>query len=386
MLLVAGLGQSSVFTRPGERRLWVLRADEAALWDLHSLGLDPSETAGLLAERFGLPPSQARSMLDEYLRTWRSAGLLQDTRPAGGSHGLATPEELIQFPAPGVARLKAGDMLLSVAQRAIILRINDAGLRTRVEPLLAQLGVAKVDNEQVVACDVIEYTGERANWQLLVNGARLLDGQGQDEAVVAVLKLLGELGCRTAERLLVVHGAGLVSPDGCCFLLAATGGSGKTTLTMALEAEGYRLLSDDVIPIDHNGAAVALGLPACVKRGSWEVLQPCRADLAVAVETSRFGEAVRYLPPRHPVASRPCMPSLLLFPSYEPDQNTTSRLLSPEEALHRLVAADSVIRDLTQTKLEDLCRWVSSMPAYAIEYPSLATGKAMVQHLLGRVG
>ena len=91
-----------------------------------SLGLDPNETAGLLAERFGLSPSQARSMLDQYLRTWRSAGLLQDTSPALDSHGLATPEELIQFPAPGVASLKAGDILLSVAQRTIILRIDDA--------------------------------------------------------------------------------------------------------------------------------------------------------------------------------------------------------------------------------------------------------------------
>ena len=47
-MLVASLGQSSVFTRSGERHLWVLGEDETLLWELHSLGLDPNETAGLL--------------------------------------------------------------------------------------------------------------------------------------------------------------------------------------------------------------------------------------------------------------------------------------------------------------------------------------------------
>jgi hypothetical protein len=53
-LLVASLGQSSVFTRPGERQLWVLGEDEAPLWDLHSLALNATDTETLLAERFGL--------------------------------------------------------------------------------------------------------------------------------------------------------------------------------------------------------------------------------------------------------------------------------------------------------------------------------------------
>ena len=385
-MLVASLGQSSVFTRPGERQLWVLGEDEALLWELHSLALNATDTATLLAQRFGLSPSQAQSVFDKHLSKWRSVGLLQDANPGKDCPEVAPWEELIQFPPAVATDLKASDLLLSVAQRTIILRLGDEALHMRIAPLIAHLCVSGFGWDQVPAVDLIEHTGEASNWQLLVNGATMVDGQGQDEAVVSILKLLSEFGSRTAERLLVVHGAGLVSPTGHCFLMAATGGAGKTTLAVALEAEGYRLLSDDVVPIDREGAAVGLGLPACIKSGSWEVLQPYRPDLAAVVETSRFGQLVRYLPPRHPVASKHLPPRLLLFPSYRPDQESAFQWLSPEEALQRLVAADAVIRDLTHKKLEDLCRWVSSMPSYAIQYPSLVSGTALVQTLLRRLG
>ena len=375
-----------MFTRPGERQLWVLGEDEALLWELHSLALNATDTATLLAQRFGLSPSQAQSMFDKHLSKWRSVGLLPDANPGKDCPEVAPWEELIQFPPAVATDLKASDFLLSVAQRTIILRLGDEALHMRIAPLIAHLCVSGFGWDQVPAVDLIEHTGEASNWQLLVNGATMVDGQGQDEAVVSILKLLSEFGSRTAERLLVVHGAGLVSPTGHCFLMAATGGAGKTTLAVALEAEGYRLLSDDVVPIDREGAAVGLGLPACIKSGSWEVLQPYRPDLAAVVETSRFGQLVRYLPPRHPVASKHLPPRLLLFPSYRPDQESAFQWLSPEEALQRLVAADAVIRDLTHKKLEDLCRWVSSMPSYAIQYPSLVSGTALVQTLLRRLG
>ena len=83
--------------------------------------------------------------------------------PQGAAMDLPPPEELIQFPAPGAARLKAVDMLLSVAQRAIILRIDDARLRSRVEPLLAQLRVAEVDNEQVNSLAPLDYKFDSSN-------------------------------------------------------------------------------------------------------------------------------------------------------------------------------------------------------------------------------
>ena len=55
---------------------------------------------------------------------------------------------------------------------------------------------------------------------------------------------------------------------------------------------------------------------------------------------------------------------------------------TPVQALQAIVAAEAVIRDLTQTKLEALAQWVTRVPAWHLTYPDLASGLAAVQALL----
>ncbi len=80
--------------------------------------------------------------------------------------------------------------------------------------------------------------GEREGWRLEVDVVRLTSGTDADCAVVATLRTLTELGCRTAERLLVVHGVAL------------------------------------------DGNLIALGLPLCIKQGSWPALASRLPELA----------------------------------------------------------------------------------------------------------
>lgn len=44
-----------------------------------------------------------------------------------------------------------------------------------------------------------------------------------------------------------IHSAGLISPEGTCYLFPAEGGQGKSTLSLYLIRQGYQYLSDDVI-------------------------------------------------------------------------------------------------------------------------------------------
>lgn len=381
-MLQSSIGRVRVLSRAGDRRLWVLDANSAILWDLHTDGVDPALITEEFAQRFGMAMETACRYLDQIHDSWRAVGLLDadafDQRAADDPF-----QPIPTFPAPDVFLTPPGSWRLIVAQQPVVVEVADVDLRAALEPLLAPLcGPVSPSHCEVVA-DRVMLAGDATGWRLTINGAELDEGASRDAALVAMLSALTELGCRTRERLLVVHGAGLVASDGRCLLLAAPGGSGKSTLAMALEAEGFRLLSDDVVPIRSDGAALGLGLPACVKRGSWPVLAGLRPELEQGAEAVRFGQMVRFLPPKNRPMTGAIKPGLLLFPQYRPDAAPDCALLPPEQALQRLVEAEAVIRDLTQEKLDAICCWISAMPAYAVHYPDLASGMSMVRMVLG---
>jgi hypothetical protein len=127
-----------------------------------------------------------------------------------------------------------------VAGRRILLSCESTALRERFRDLFPPVmhGGSEADH---AVMDRMALCGDETGWTLRVNGREAARGRGEGDALLAALATLTELGCRTAERLMVLHGAGLIGPQGRCLLLAAPGGSGKTTLAMALEAEVFRL-------------------------------------------------------------------------------------------------------------------------------------------------
>ncbi|WP_157817731.1 hypothetical protein [Candidatus Thiodictyon syntrophicum] len=380
-MLHTTLGTSRLLARPGDRRLWLLDAATAALWDLHAAGWAPAPLAALLVERFGLNTGEARDYLDNLRGHWRAAGLLADA-PAG----LAVPvQSLPTLSPPDGAPPLPGAWRLRVAQRTLTLAITDDALGACLAPLLAPLMVPLPIPDQPDRgrpSDGLILDGTVSHWSFTANGRVWETGHGRDGALVAMLHGLTEFGCRTSERLLVVHGGGLVAPDGRAFLLVAPGGSGKSTLTAALNAAGYGLLSDDVVPVTPDGELVGLGLPLCLKPGSWPVLAGCRPDLAQAPTVQRLGQSVRFLPPCGRAATGLRAPALFLFPRFRPGRAPRCEPLTPARALQGIIEAEAVIRDLTQIKLEALARWVSKVPAYAVSYPDLDQGLALVRDLL----
>jgi hypothetical protein len=87
-----------------------------------------------------------------------------------------------------------------------------------------------------------------------------------------------------------------------------------------------------------------------------------------------------------PAAARrvcgPLPPGLVLFPRFQPGTTPHVESLAPEAVLQGVVEAEAVIRDLTQPKLEAIARWVCAMPAYALNYPDLDSGLALVRWIL----
>lgn len=374
MLLETALGTGRLLARPGDARLWLLDAPAAVLWDLYASGLEAAALASLLTARFGLDQATARRQLEDTFDQWRQAGLL-----AADRHD-AEPGD--PPPAPRPAPLAAGAWPLRVADRWAGLRVADPGLRQSLPTWLPPAGgCAGAVVEHHLALD-----GPAHAWRLTRDGQPVAAGDTRDAALLTLLHTLTALGCRPTERLIVLHGAGLVALDGRGVLLSAAGGSGKSTLAAALDASGYGLLSDDVVPVDLDGGMLGLGLPLCLKAGSWPVLATHRPDLATVPAVARPEQIVRYLPPRTPAPADPVPAALILLIRYQPGQPPHATPATPEQALQGLLGAEAVIRGLDQDKLDALARWVMATPAYTLTYPDLASGLAWVEKLLAQTG
>jgi hypothetical protein len=76
--------------------------------------------------------------------------------------------------------------------------------------------------------------------------------------------------------------------------------------------------------------------------------------------------------------TRTVRPAVLLFPRYVSWAPAAVTPLSPTQALERVIAAEAVIRDLTQAKLEGLARWIQSIPSFSMTYPDLASAREQV--------
>ena len=375
-MLRTPLGQDQLMARPGDWRLWLLNAEAACLWDWHRAGLNAEALAERLSRQAGLTPDTARDQIDTLLRDWRRSGLLDPAPlldPEEAAWGLSPHSDPCP-PWPADTRaLGIGDIWLG-------LWIEAEPLRQALWPFIAPLHA----NTDLTAGPLLRLQGSAENWALQWNRQTLETGRGGDAAVLALLRELTERACRAAERLLVVHGAGLIGPDGAGVLLIAPGGSGKTTLAAALNVEGLPLLHDDVVPVTLDGKLLGLGLPITLKAGSWPILQTLRPDLIETPIRQRLGQPVRLLPSRGTVPSGPVPLGALVFPRYLPGAPAHVQRLTPEAALPGLIEAKAVIRHLTQEKLERLARWVEMAPAWSLTYPDLASGLAGMRRILGQ--
>jgi len=93
---------------------------------------------------------------------------------------------------------------------------------------------------------------------IVADGTRILfdPEPDSDEASVRVFLLGSVLGALLFQRgLLLLHG-NAVEVNGRCLICLGPSGAGKSTLAAGLLKRGYRLLADDVVPIDADCNAV----------------------------------------------------------------------------------------------------------------------------------
>ncbi len=138
-------------------------------------------------------------------------------------------------------------------------------------------------------------------------------------------------------RHLLVHAA-VVERDGLAAILPGDAGSGKSTLCAALVHRGWRLLSDEVAPVQTaDGCILPVPRPIGLKEQSIEAIRqfaPQAVFGPIWPETAK-GRLVHVLAPEASVRrmDEPARPAWVIFPSYTPGAEARLEPLGKPKAL-----------------------------------------------------
>jgi HprK-related kinase A len=220
---------------------------------------------------------------------------------------------------------------------------------------------------------------------------KIAGGYTLPEAAPLPLKL-GPLAAEMAMNLQVALGerhflllhAATVERDGKAIILTGESGSGKSTMSAVLMAQGWRLLGDEFALIDPaTGMAHPFPRPISLKNKASDVLEPM-------VKQDRFGDWLRDTPKgdiRHLIPDlnslakmdEQARPALILFPAF--GREAADRPVGAGEVFVRLTQASTNYTSLGETGFRALTHLVGSVPAHAIDYPDTKTGVDLVERL-----
>lgn len=185
-------------------------------------------------------------------------------------------------------------------------------------------------------------------------------------------------------RHVLIH-ASSVEKDGRALVMTGESGSGKSTLAALLGERGWRFMGDEFAMLDLATGAVH-PFPRLVSLKN-EAIAAMQAEVR---DVSRFGPLMRatpkgdiahLIPPCNAIKRmrESAKPALLLFPRYGFARDV--RPVGQGEAFMRLCQASTNYVALGETGFEALHRFVSDVPALAVDYTSGDEAVAMIDAL-----
>jgi HprK-related kinase A len=182
---------------------------------------------------------------------------------------------------------------------------------------------------------------------------------------------------------LLLH-ASAVEKDGKVLVMTGLSGSGKSTLSALLGRNGWRFMGDEFVLIDPVSGEAA-PFPRMISLKNEAI-----AAMAAAAPDARFGPLlagtpkgdIRHIvPPAEAIAAmdQSAPPALLLFPRFGYD--SAVRELGAGETFMRMTQASTNYVALGETGFDAMTRFISTVPARAIDYRSGEEAMALVDQL-----
>lgn len=368
-------GANIVLYRESTGDLFLLNDTAAFAWQALTSGQTPHAVAQTIADSTNAPPECVAEDLSALLDEWDALAEPPPTAARGTT---------LQLPAPSTAPRAAARS--SYDAREPCYRLLDMTFSVRAESpsdldvVSALFGHLRAPaSAHAVVFDVLR--GADGKISLVENGRLLGECNADDELAPLLHAEILMAAYVRADCFAGLHAA-VVVHDGRAILMPARSGDGKSTLTAALVAAGFRYGTDDLAiltppPLQVRAVPEAIGL----KEGSWQPLAerlPTLRERDVHMRSDR--RRIRYfVPPVERIApSGESYPTAaLLFPTYVRGASMSCDRIRPGEALLRLTQAGYDAR-LSAPVVEALTEWIGGVPAYALRYADLDEAVAAV--------
>lgn len=370
----AVVDHARVLWNPADRHLHTLNPTAAAIWRLVPEVQTLGELTAVVADEFGAQAYRIRTDVERVIEDFRSSGLL------GGSP--VRPQD------PGTARpaligSSAVTLWVQALDAQIAITVDDRALARAIESDLAPISVRPPTARHAGVSTIVVTTVDGGMVDLSVNGA---DSVRVGSPLAGVARVLGEVNALAVASVpdhLVLH-AGAVGRSGRTVLLPAVANSGKSTLTAALLAEGWRYLTDEAAAIDARLSVRPYPKPIALDPGSFHLFSEFASDTREDDLRSALHRRAWYLDPAAiGSVGGPAPAHIVVSPRWSEGSATSVTALRPIEALHELLSHAFDFSRGGAHVFQILAQLANDVSMYQLSYSDLPEATAAIDRLFG---
>jgi len=380
------LGDGGVLFDGPSQRLYGANTMATFIWCHLEEGLSPAAIARRVEEVFAVPATEAATLVGISLGQWRDVGLLGPPQPGAALEPAGRVARARRQPStmevPPIRHSPVAVQSYRLLDTPFRLSFSSQELLAEVAPVLAPL--ANVPSASEEELELVATPGRIA---LCHAGQAIDDCSGWDGIVPMLKAALVLFALDRSDDFAAIHAAALAR-NGLCFLIPGESGQGKSTLSAALAAAGFRLLGDDTIVLARETLeARAIPFSICLKEGSWPLLAsrfPALVERPVHLRGD--GKIVRYLAPGQghdwakPSFQTPVDGIVLL--ARGTGQTPGIVPLDPVVAFPRFLQDFYPLSGgLDAARVEQLVQWVSGRRCLELRYDTLDEGTALMKEL-----
>lgn len=379
------IGTDGLALNPTAGEVFLLNGQAAFIWTCIEDHFSKDQVIEKYSNAFDIDRDVATKNIDLIIAEWRNVGLITTDQTIAPKHAPQTPPSDEQPPImlKNAATAKIYQLLDTIFE----VRFEREKDCLRVDPVLQHLGLTEMPGHPDVTIDVVR-SGNRA--AIGVDGVQFESPVKIKGLAPQVKAALLVSAINRHEYAAYLHAAVLRTGES-LLLMPGAPGAGKTSLSLALTRHGYVFHSDENALLDENSLHVR-GAPmaACVKEGSWAVVEPMYPGLSDMRTHVRIDDKiVRYISDQIrmgvPEMDQAFTVRWMIFPKFQAGAKTTLEPVGRPEALRRLLSECIAWRmKLTGENVDRMIDWIENIECYELVFSSFEDALPLIDRVCGK--